>query len=198
MNNSTLSAELITLGNYLTGEFINQKQALAQPAWFVNLHLWFCPVPLFTEDSITLFTEQAAIINFSQPYRPRLLRLRQKNESEKIIVEYYKFKDMNAFTGSGQNPQKLSHLTVDNLEKLIHSGCLLTVEANQLSPNTYQFKALPNSEEPCCFTYQDQIYKIALGFEVNESEYISHEKGINTETGKAMWGAMGAYRFEKI
>jgi hypothetical protein len=193
-----LSTELTILGNYLSGEFSNQKQALAQPAWFVNLHLWFRPVSLFTENSITLFTEQAAIVNFNQPYRPRLLRLRQPNQSEKITVEYYKFKDMTAFVGSGQNPKKLEILTVEDIEKLTHLGCSLTVEINQTNVKAYQFKAIPNCHEPCCFTHQNQTYKIALGFEVNEREYISYEKGINPETGKTTWGLMGAYCFEKI
>ncbi|MGK7931105.1 MAG: chromophore lyase CpcT/CpeT [Microcystaceae cyanobacterium] len=193
-----LSSELMTLGNYLHGEFSNQKQALGQPAWFVNLHLWFQPVALFPDDSLTFFTEQAAIVNFDQPYRPRLLRLRQPNESEKITVEYYQFKEMNAFIGSGRQPDKLDKLTVNDIERLTHVGCSLTVEVHQANLNTYQFKAIPNSDEPCCFTYQNQTYKIALGFEVNQREYISYEKGINTKTGKASWGLMGAYCFEKI
>ncbi len=32
-----LSPELITLANYLAGEFDNREQALAEPAWYVNL-----------------------------------------------------------------------------------------------------------------------------------------------------------------
>ncbi|MDJ0689048.1 MAG: CpcT/CpeT family chromophore lyase [Xenococcaceae cyanobacterium MO_188.B32] len=47
----TLSPQLIALGTYLAGEFDNQQQALAEPAWYVHLRLWKRPVPLFTEDS---------------------------------------------------------------------------------------------------------------------------------------------------
>ncbi|NEO28340.1 MAG: chorismate mutase, partial [Kamptonema sp. SIO4C4] len=50
-----LSSELLTLGQYLAGEFTNQKQAIADPAWYVNLCLWHRPVPLFTEDSLTFY-----------------------------------------------------------------------------------------------------------------------------------------------
>jgi hypothetical protein len=195
---SHLSQNLITLGNYLNGEFSNQKQALEQPAWFVNLHLWFRPVSLFSEDSLTLFTEQAAVVNFDQPYRPRLLRLSQDNLSDDLTITYYKFKDMTAFLGSGKNPQKLESLTVNDVELLTHQGCYLKVEMTQITSDTYQFKAFPLTDEPCCFTHQNQEYKIALGFEVTEREYKSYEKGIDSQTDKATWGLMGAYCFEKI
>ena len=49
------SPHLTALATYLAGEFSNQQQALGQPAWYVNLRLWIRPVPIFTDDSITLF-----------------------------------------------------------------------------------------------------------------------------------------------
>lgn len=64
------SPQITALANYLTGEFDNKSQALEQPVWYVHLKLWIRPVPIFTEDSITLFAEQANIIKLDQPYRP--------------------------------------------------------------------------------------------------------------------------------
>jgi len=46
------SPQLIALGEYLAGEFDNRE----------HLRLWQRPVNLFTEDSITLFAEQASVI----------------------------------------------------------------------------------------------------------------------------------------
>ncbi|MBV8887772.1 MAG: hypothetical protein JO235_27770 [Chroococcidiopsidaceae cyanobacterium CP_BM_RX_35] len=57
LHNMPFSPELIALAHYLTGKFDNQEQATAEPAWYVHLRLWQRPVPLFTEDSITLFAE---------------------------------------------------------------------------------------------------------------------------------------------
>lgn len=59
----------------MTGEFDNREQALVEPAWYVHLRLWQVPIPLFTEDSITLFAEQTNIVSSERPYRPRLIRL---------------------------------------------------------------------------------------------------------------------------
>lgn len=71
----SFSPNLIVLGEYLAGKFDNREQALADPAWFVHLQLWQRPVNLFTEDSITLFAEQANIVNLDRPYRQRIMRL---------------------------------------------------------------------------------------------------------------------------
>ncbi len=193
----SLPSALSLLGQYLTGDFSNQRQALAQPAWFVHLRLWFRPVSLFAEDSITLFTEQASVVNL-QPYRPRLLRLSQDPQSGVIRVQYYKFHDMEAFKGSGSHPEKLQTLTQKDIEALIHPNCSLTVQISKINLNSYHFTAFPPTDDPCCFSHHNQKYKIALGFEVNEREYISHEKGIDLQTGKPTWGMMGAYRFEKL
>jgi hypothetical protein len=35
----TLPPELITLASYMAGKFDNQQQALAEPVWYVHLHL---------------------------------------------------------------------------------------------------------------------------------------------------------------
>ncbi|MDJ0561083.1 MAG: CpcT/CpeT family chromophore lyase, partial [Microcystis sp. M53599_WE4] len=50
-----MTPELITFGRYLAGEFENQRQAQAEPVWYVHLRLWLRPLPLFREDSIALF-----------------------------------------------------------------------------------------------------------------------------------------------
>jgi hypothetical protein len=104
----TLSPELITLARYMAGEFDNQQQALADPAWYVHLRLWQRPVPLFTEDSLTLFAEQANIVNLDKPYRPRILRLYLSDTTPASLqVQYYMLKDPEAIRGAGRNPQLL-------------------------------------------------------------------------------------------
>lgn len=189
--------ELITLANYLAGEFENRKQAIAEPIWYVHLHLWIRPTTLFTEDSLTLFAEQASIINLDQPYRPRLLRLRQSNTSPvSIQVEHYMFKDIKAFQGAGRQRELLQQLTPEQVEFL--PGCTLEVKVEQLGANRYHFAAFPISDTPCCFTYQENTYQVSLGFEVNSDELKTYDKGINPETGQGIWGAlMGPYRYTK-
>jgi hypothetical protein len=189
--------KLETLAQYLAGEFENREQALLQPAWYVNLRLWLRPVNIFTDQSISLFAEQANIVNINQPYRPRLLRLKySETEPETLEVEHYKFKDINYVKGAGNNREILAKITPEQIEFL--PNCTLKVET-EIRGNGYQFKALPTTEKPCTFSYENKEYQVKLGFEVNEKELLTFDKGIDKDTGKAIWGAlMGPYIYQKI
>ena len=202
----SLSPQLIALGKYLAGEFDNQQQALAEPAWYVHLRLWKRPVPLFTEDSITLFAEQASVVNLDQPYRPRIFRLKQSEEDpQQLKVDYYMFQDISAVKGAGRNPDLLKQITTEQIEFL--PNCSLNIKVEQFATG-YCFETLKNSDRakpgseadrPCTFTYQNNTYQVSLGFKVTETELQTYDKGIDPQTGKAIWGAlMGAYRFSKL
>jgi hypothetical protein len=193
----TLSPELITLARYMAGEFDNQQQAIAEPVWYVHLRLWQRPVPLFTEDSLTLFAEQANIVNLDKPYRPRILRLQSSDTNPASLqVQYYMLKDTEAIRGAGRNPELLRQLTSEDIEFL--PGCNLTVKQQQVTPNSYEFSASSATGTPCGFSYQGNSYQVSLGFEATAEEFRSYDKGIDPTTGKAIWGAlMGPFRFTK-
>jgi hypothetical protein len=191
------SPKLVALANYMAGEFDNRSQAIADPAWYVHLHLWQKPVSLFTSDSITLFAEQANIVKLDQPYRPRLMRLQERQDAdEPLQVQYYIPEYPAAVGGAGANPALLESFTVEQFELL--PGCLLLVKVQQLDANSYHFTAAPPPGEKCCFNYGENTIQVSLGFEATQEEFLSYDKGIDPTTGKALWGAiLGAYRFRK-
>ncbi|MBF2006239.1 MAG: chromophore lyase CpcT/CpeT [Chlorogloeopsis fritschii C42_A2020_084] len=191
------SPELLALANYLAGEFENQQQALAQPAWYVHLRLWQRFVPLFSEDSLTLFAEQANIVNLDQPYRQRIMRLTEVGELNALLkVQYYMPKDPLALRGAGRNPSLLHTLTPEQLDLL--PGCILNVTAQTQAHDSYKFAATPPPGAVCCFNYAGRAVQVALGFEVTHQELITYDKGIDPTTGGATWGAiLGPYRYTK-
>jgi CpeT/CpcT family (DUF1001) len=193
-----LSSELIALGKYLAGEFDNQQQAFADPVWYVHLRLWLQPVSLFSTDSITLFAEQASVVNLDRPYRQRILRLQQsETDTNSLQVQYYMLKDTQPFIGAGSQPELLQQLTLEQIEFL--PGCRLDVKIERVDSNSYHFSAFPTTDKPCCFTYQGNTYQVFLAFEVNSQELLTYDKGIDPNTGKAIWGALlGPFRFKKI
>lgn len=191
-----LSSRLLTLAGYLAGEFENREQAIAEPIWYVHLRLWQRPVPLFQEDSVVLFAEQANIVKLDQPYRPRLLRL-QCAQDDRLQVQYYGFRDPGAVRGAGQNSALLKKITVEQIDCL--PGCLLTVTQDSLGNDRYRFSAALPAGERCCFTVQQETYQVSLGFEAKPEEFLSYDKGIDPQTGKAIWGALlGPFQFKKI
>jgi len=195
------TSELTILAHYLTGEFTNQTQALEEPAWYVNLRLWHRPLPKLLEglfpEGITLFAEQANILKLDQPYRQRLLQLKEMASNPlKIQVQYFKFLNPEDFRGAGVNPSLLENLTLEQVELL--PGCVLEVSITQPNPPNYYFEALPTSDRPCSFSYEDKNYQVSLGFATSPEKFLSYDKGIDPTSGKAIWGAiMGAYSFTK-
>lgn len=192
-----MTPELKALASYMAGEFDNREQAIADPAWYVHLHLWQRPVPLFTEDSVTLFAEQANIVNLDKPYRPRILRLYQdKTVPRKLQVQYYMIKDLESVRGAGQNLGKLQQITVEQLELL--PNCILDVSYQSVAADSYEFKATAPPDTCCTFSYQNATYQVSLGFEATSQEFRSFDKGIDPKTGKAIWGALlEPFRFTK-
>ncbi|MEC4806120.1 MAG: chromophore lyase CpcT/CpeT [Jaaginema sp. PMC 1079.18] len=193
----TLSPQLLQLGQYLAGEFENAEQALAYPAWYVNLRLWQRPVPLFTDDSICLYAEQANVLKLDQPYRPRLFRLRSRPEApDSLQIAYYKFKNIESVRGAGTNPALLQQITPDWIEFL--PGCTLDIQTEPISAAQFRFRTHCDPERPCCFTHDNQQYQIFLGFEVTPQILHVYDRGINPETGQAIWGALlGPFIFQK-
>ena len=192
----SFSPNLIALGKYLAGRFDNQEQALADSVWFVHLHLWQRPVDLFTQDSITLFAEQANIVNLDRPYRQRIMRLMSGISSESPLqVQYYMLKEPSAFSGAGRNPALLKNLTEDELDLL--PGCILTVTQETITANSYKFTGTQPPDTSCCFSYLKQIVRVALGFEATATGLNSYDRGIDSD-GKATWGAiLGPYCYSK-
>ncbi|MBD2776344.1 chromophore lyase CpcT/CpeT [Iningainema tapete] len=193
-----LSSQLRTLAKYMVGEFNNREQALSEPAWYVHLQMWQRLIPIFPEDSLTIFAEQANIINLDKPYRQRIMRLVEGHSPDNapLQVQYYMFKDPTPFIGAGRNPTLLQDLTPEQLELL--PSCILNVTGQTLADNRYKFTAIPPVETCCRFTYLGQTIQVSLGFEATEHEFLSYDKGIDPNTGKALWGAMlGPFRYTK-
>ncbi len=186
----TLTPELITLARYLAGEFDNQEQALADPVWYVHLRLWHRPVPIpLFPDSITLYAEQASVVNLSQPYRPRFLRLSVAPEgSDNLEVQYYMPKNIKAFQGAGLHPEILQQIAPEQLEFL--PGCKLSVTYSPPRPQIDRFKAFPPEDCRCCFTVDGKQYQVKLGFEVTPEAFFSYDQGIDPATGRGIWGAL--------
>ncbi|MBV8887771.1 MAG: chromophore lyase CpcT/CpeT [Chroococcidiopsidaceae cyanobacterium CP_BM_RX_35] len=124
------------------------------------------------------------------------MRLQGGNSEASLQVQYYMPKQPDALRGAGRNPALLETLSPAQFELL--PGCLLTVTQQQISPNHYHFSATLPPGARCCFTYGGETTQVSLGFEAREEEFLSYDKGIDSATGKALWGAMlGPFRFHK-
>ncbi|NUN64738.1 chorismate mutase [Pseudanabaena biceps] len=186
----SISNNLLTLTSWLAGEFSNREQSLEQPTWFVNLIWWQRPISFTVLGSVALFAEQANALKSDRPYRQRILQF-VENEG-KIQVKYWGFKDPSLWSGAGKDRDRLNQITLNDIEPL--AGCLLDVTFFNA-----KYKAEMPKDAKCCFQYLDESRQVILGFEVSAEEFWSGDRGVNPETGTAIWGAiMDFYKFKKI
>lgn len=180
---------LTILAQWLAGEFTNQAQAAEQAAWFVHLRLWHRPLPQRLRGNLAIFAEQANVLKLEQAYRQRVLMLQETNGQ--LVGQYFAFKQPGQFKGAGQRPEMLAAVTEDDLTFL--PGCVLDIGHEQ-----GRFKAQMRPGDRCRFEFDGKVGQVVLGFEVDEQEFLSYDRGVNPETEKPIWGAlMGPYRFSK-
>ena len=184
-----ISSQLLQLTLWMAGAFSNREQSLDQPIWFVNLIWWQRPIPFNVLGGVALFAEQANALQSDRPYRQRILQFIETDG--KIQVKYWGFKDANAWSGAGKDSDRLNQITINDIEPL--SGCLLDVVfANGC------YKAEMPKDAKCYFQYLDETRQVILGFEVTADSFWSGDRGIDLETGTAIWGAiMDFYKFSK-
>lgn len=203
-----VSLQLLTLGRYLAGEFDNQQQSLNDPAWYVHLKVWYRPVRLFVEDSLTFFLEQVSVASGQPPYRQRVLRLQERQGQ--LIGQFYGLRAPLKFRGGGMlgDPSAgataadvLSSLTEAELTYL--PTCCLTIECQSLGPDPlgcdqYSFKGTLPADTLCAFEYNGNTGYVSLGFTIGSArsqasaplELRVYDKGIDPATGKGLWGAL--------
>ncbi len=190
----SIHPDIRQLGAALAGDYDNRDQAIEDPVWYVSLQAWWRPVPLFMEDSVTLFAEQANALKPEQPYRQRLLRLHTPQGN--LTAQFYQFDRPNLVIGAGENGDLVSAVINAEIE-ILPTGKLSIAKTPQ------GFSARPEPGEFCKFSFRDaqgnaKSGQVELGFSTAPGQWWSYDKGINPETGQAIWGAMmGPYQFTK-
>jgi hypothetical protein len=178
------------LAEWLVGEFDNQVQSRADPTWYVPLRLWHRPLPHCIQGKVAIFAEQSNFLALDRPYRQRILVL-EPTDTDQCAVQYWAFKDPGRFQGAGANPDLLLEALEPQLDLL--PGCWLNVTFTG-----DRFRAAPRPDDRCCFTYEEKLRQVILGFEVSTTEFWSYDRGVDPETGQSLWGAMmGPYRHQK-
>ena len=194
------TAPLTTLAQYLAGEFENQAQAAAEPAWYVHLRLWQRTVPdLSSSKIVTFLLEQANVISGQPPYRQRILQISEGNQPGELQGQYFALKDPLKYRGAGTEPSLLDGLSKSELITLPNSGARITY---QPVTNGYQFQSGLKDGQLCSFEYNGQQRFVYLGFDIAPySDTLmlkSYDKGIDPDTGRGLWGAlMGPFKMIK-
>ncbi len=185
------SPHLIQLAQWLAGHFNNFDQAIAEPVWFANIHVYQCPLPaqVFSGD-LGLYVEQAYDIYLNQPYRQRVLHL--IDHQGQIRIQNYSLKQPERFLGAGRDLSKLQSLTLADLELL--PGCVTEVE---WTGSSFKGQSIPG--KTCIIVRKDQETYLYSEFEITATAFRSLDQGRDPETDKVVWGSLsGPFQFVKI
>ena len=180
------------LFEWLSGEFSNEKQAFEQAAFFANVRLWHRPLPHGLNGNPTIFAEQASSQSLDKPYRQRLFELKPTEDGQSIAcLQYYACKSPQNWQGAATEPDRLRHLTLNDLDLL--PGCQLIATWTGT-----RFQTHPFTDSRCSFEAEGKLRQVELGFEADEQCFLSHDRGVDPATGKYVWGAlMGPYDYQK-
>ena len=67
-----------------------------------------------------------------------------------------------------------------------------------MTQQTETFMAQPEPGAKCCFPYEGKTRQVILGFVASAVRFLSYDRGVDPDTGQALWGAlMGPYEFNK-
>ncbi len=181
------ATDIVTLGRWMAADFSNQQQAFTNPPFFAHIRVCMRPLPVELLSGISLFVEQAYDYMLNNPYRIRVLKLLPVDDH--IEIENYTVKESESFFGASREPERLSQLTADHLEKL--PGCNMIVHWTG-----HSFKGEVEPGKACKVVRQGKETYLDSTFEIDAEQFISLDRGRDPETDEHVWGSVaGAFRF---
>jgi CpeT protein len=182
--------DLMTLAQWIAGDFSNQKQAIADPRRFSHIHIFFRPLPYAFFSGIGFYSEQAHDYDLWAPYRQGVHRL--VDQGEQIYIENYGFKDGLPFAGGGRCPDLLKAITHESIEP--RRGCAMVFKR---SGDRFIGGVEPGNA--CLIPKNGRLTYLDSYVELTATTWLSLDQGKDLETHEQVWGSQeGHLQFEKV
>ena len=173
--------DLGRLRDYLTGSFSSADQAAADSN-FSDIRLEMAPVWENRTDGYWIYVEQASAGNLSKPYRQRIYRLTQENDST-FLSTVYTMPDPLRFAGAFKNKDLLQSLSPDSLTE--RDGCAVVLtrySGDMFVGSTAGLNCDSDLRNAAYATSivivsKDQIYSWDRGYDINGNQVWGAEKG---------------------
>jgi CpeT protein len=193
MNNSlpnAASRDLITLAQWMAGDFSNQKQCFDRPQDFAHIHVFFRPLAWDFFGGIGLYSEQVYDYAMWSPYRQGLHRL--VDQGDHIYIENYGLKDAYLYAGAAREQSILQTITPACLQRRQNCSMVFTRDGEMFRGGVEPGNNCLIEKNGC------QTYLVSM-VEVTASTWVSLDEGLDVNTHQKVWGSeFGALCFEKI
>ncbi len=187
----TPSPQLLQMARWLAGDFSNQEQAWENPPFFAQIRVAYRPLPAQVLGGIGFYVEQAYGGHLGDPYRQAVVELRQTDSG--IVIRNYRPLEPERWRGCArEQADQLSQLKVEDITYL--SGCDVHVQQQGSL-----FVGVTEPGQKCCVVRKGQTTYLQTTLHLSESEFCSHDQGMDPSTHQQVWGALaGAFRFQKV
>ncbi len=181
--------DLITLAQWMAGDFSNQKQALNQPREFSHIRVFWRPLPFDFFGGIGFYSEQMYDYDLWAPYRQGIHRF--VDQGDQIYIENYAIKDSLRYAGAAREQRILKTLTKEMIERRTH--CSMVFRRHD---QAFHGGVEPGDqcliERNGCQTYLISDVQVSDGF------WSSWDRGMNCATHDRVWGGeYGPMHFER-
>ena len=186
---SVKNNDLITLCQWMAGDFSNRQQSCEQPQQFAHIHIFFRPLPLNFFNGIGFYSEQVYDHDLWTPYRQGVHRVVDRGDD--VYIENYSLIDPIRYAGAARELSILNTITSNDIQRRHHCSMVFHREGEMFRGNVE-----PGNqcliEKKGCMTY------LISEVEITETTWLSLDKGLDINTHEQVWGSTsGHLRFEK-
>lgn len=182
-----ISKELNFLADkYMSGSFSNDAQAKADTNFF-HISLRMKPIWKNKTDARYIYVEQAMYEKQEKPYRQRIYKVTQINDST-FLSEIYSLNNPLNYAGVWKTKDALANFNTDSMYTRVGCGVTIIKRGNTYLGSTDGSKCSSELRGATYATTEVTLYPKML---------ISWDRGYDAK-GNQVWGSeYGGYRFEK-
>ncbi len=183
-----VNSDLITLAQWMAGDFSNAKQAAENPQQFAHIHVFFRPLPIEFFQTIGFYSEQVYDHDLWTPYRQGIHRL--VDLGDRVYIENYSLEDPIRFAGSARELSILKTIQPSDTHRRYNCSMVFRREGEMFRGQVEGTECL--IEKNGCQTY------LVSQVELTASTWVGIDRGLDISSHQQVWGSEhGPLRFEK-
>lgn len=180
--------DLLTLAQWMAGDFSNLKQSQDKPREFSHIRVFFRPLPEAFFGGVGFYSEQAYDYDLWSPYRQGIHRF--VDEGDRVYIENYALKTPMLYAGAAREASILAMITPDVIERRMNCSMVFHRQGESFVGSVEGDRCL--IERGGCQTF------LVSQVEVSEDRWSSWDRGMSCETGEPIWGGEhGPMHFER-
>lgn len=187
--NLVKSNDLITLAQWMAGDFSNYKQSSKNPQQFAHIRIFFRPLPFEFFNAIGFYSEQVYDHDLWTPYRQGVHRL--IDQGAQIYIENYSLNDPIQYAGAARELSILKTIKPDCIQRRYNCSMVFKRDG-EMFRGSVEPGNLCLIEKRGCSTY------LVSDVEITETTWSSLDRGLDVNTHQQVWGSdSGSLWFEK-